>query len=88
MSSRRDFFMKTAMIAGATAFPGIKVMADDPVQTTATTTVKLLFKKCVVRSSIKKRPSIEINSNIELKLLLSWEGGSETIQIQPGMNKI
>lgn len=88
MSSRCDFFLKTAMIAGAPAFPGIKVMADDPVQTTATTTVKLLFKKCVVRSSIKNRPSIEINSNIKLKLLLSLEGGAETIQIHPGINKI
>jgi len=48
----------------------------------------MLSLKCAARGSVKQRPSIEINSNIELKLLLSWEGGSETIQIQPGMNRI
>jgi len=38
MNSRRDFFRKSALIAGAAAFPAVKTMADDPVQTIATTT--------------------------------------------------
>jgi len=48
----------------------------------------MLSLKCSARSSEKQRPSVEINSNIKLKLLLSWEGGAETIQIHAGLNKI
>jgi hypothetical protein len=48
----------------------------------------MLSLKCAARSSAKQRPSLEINSNVELKLLLSWDGGSETIQLQQGINKI
>jgi len=29
-----------------------------------------------------------INSNLELKLNLSWEGGSQTINLKPGINQI
>ncbi len=48
----------------------------------------MLSFKSAARISAKQRPSIEINSNMELKLLLSWEGGSETIQIHSGNNKV
>ena len=50
MTSRRDFFLKGALIAGATAFPGVKVLADDPVQTIATTTGKLPYKNTYVKN--------------------------------------
>jgi glycogen debranching enzyme len=48
----------------------------------------MLSLKCAARSSAKQRPSLEINTNLELKLLLSWDGGSETIMLKPGLNKI
>ncbi|MBP8887963.1 MAG: hypothetical protein KBG61_11435, partial [Flavobacterium sp.] len=48
----------------------------------------MLSLKCAARSSAKQRPTIEIKSNLELVLLLSWEGGSETIQLHSGLNKI
>ena len=48
----------------------------------------MLSLKCAARSSVKQRPSIEITSNLELKLLLSWDGGSESVQIKQGINKI
>ena len=47
MNSRRNFFRTSALIAGATALPGKNLLAstDDVVQTTATTTGKLPYKK-------------------------------------------
>jgi glycogen debranching enzyme len=48
----------------------------------------MLSLKCAARSSSKQRPSLEINSNTELKLVLSWEGGSETFPIKQGINRI
>lgn len=50
MSSRRDFFMKSALLAGATAMPGVKVLADDTVPTTATTTGKLPYKNTYIKN--------------------------------------
>ena len=50
MNSRRDFFRKSVLLAGATAMPVIKVLADDPVQTTATTTGKLPYKNTYVKN--------------------------------------
>jgi len=48
----------------------------------------MLSLKCAARSSAKQRPSLEINSTLELKLLLSWDGGSETVMLKPGTNNI
>lgn len=48
----------------------------------------MLSLKCAARSSAKQRPSLEINSTLELKLLLSWEGGAETVLLKPGTNNI
>jgi hypothetical protein len=48
----------------------------------------MLSLKCAARNSAKQRPSLEINSNLELKLLLSWESGSEIVMLKPGFNKI
>jgi glycogen debranching enzyme len=45
----------------------------------------MLSLKCAARSSTKQHPTIEIKSNIELKLNLSWDGGSETVQINPSV---
>src|SRR5512137_459511 len=50
MNSRRNFFRKTALFAGAAAFPATRIFADDPVQTTATTTGKLPFKNTYVKN--------------------------------------
>ena len=47
----------------------------------------LLSLKCAGRTSANQRPVLEINSNIKLTLLLSWKGGSETIEIKPGLQK-
>ena len=44
--------------------------------------------KCQARSSVKQKPQVVINSNLELKLNLSWEGGSQTINLKPGVNQI
>lgn len=48
----------------------------------------MLSLKCSARNAVNQRPKLEISSNMELKLLLSWEGGSETISIKPGINQI
>jgi hypothetical protein len=48
----------------------------------------MLSFKCAARNSVRQKPSLEVNSNLEMKLQLSWEGGSETIQIVKGINKI
>jgi hypothetical protein len=51
MNSRRNFFKKTALLAGATALPLTKALAqDDVVQTTATTTGKLPYKNTYVKN--------------------------------------
>jgi hypothetical protein len=48
----------------------------------------MLSFKCAARNSVRQKPSVEVNSNLEMKLQLSWEGGSETIQIVKGINRI
>lgn len=48
----------------------------------------LLSLKCAARKSENEKPSIIIQSNIELTLNLSWKGGSNTIKIKQGENKI
>lgn len=48
----------------------------------------MLSMKCSKRNSSKQRPTIEITSNIEVKLNLSWDGGNETFQLKSGINYI
>lgn len=48
----------------------------------------MLSLKCLARSSAKQKPQLEITSNVELKLNLSWDGGSETVELKPGKNKV
>ncbi len=48
----------------------------------------MLSLTCFERSSKQQRPKIEIESNMELKLKLSWQGGNEEFAIQKGMNRI
>ncbi len=48
----------------------------------------MLSLRCLARSSAKQRPQLEITTNIELKLNLSWDGGSETVALNPGKNKV
>jgi hypothetical protein len=48
----------------------------------------MILPECVAMNSVKQRPNLVINSNLELNLLLSWEGGAEKIQIKPGVNEI
>ena len=52
MNSRRDFFRKTALIAGASAIPMPRLLAagDDVVQTSATTTGKLPYKNTYIKN--------------------------------------
>ncbi len=62
MTSRCNFFRKTALFAGAAAFPAAKVLEDDPVQTTATTTGKLPFKTPMLKMFLSQRMNSAINS--------------------------
>jgi hypothetical protein len=48
----------------------------------------MLSVQCAARSSEKQKPSLTIQSNLPLTLKLSWGGGTDTINIKPGMNKI
>jgi hypothetical protein len=48
----------------------------------------MLSLQCASRSNDKQKPSLTIQSNIPLKLKLSWAGGSETYDIKTGTNKI
>ncbi|PTN05932.1 MGH1-like glycoside hydrolase domain-containing protein [Mangrovibacterium marinum] len=47
----------------------------------------LLSFKCFTRNSPSEKPVLEIESNIELKLNLFWDGGGEQLIIQKGKNK-
>lgn len=47
----------------------------------------LLSFKCYQRSSASEKPVLEIESNLELKLNLFWDGGEEQLTIQKGKNK-
>ena len=47
----------------------------------------MLSFKCLARKSAGEKPSVEINSNIELTLKLSWKGGNEEIAVKPGVTK-
>ena len=46
-----------------------------------------LSLRCAARKSAGERPKIEIQSNMELTLNLSWKGGKDTLKIIPGVNK-
>jgi hypothetical protein len=47
----------------------------------------MLNLKCLARSGKNQKPVVEIDSNMELKLLLTWEGGSSTHEIKPGKSR-
>ena len=47
----------------------------------------MLSLKCGARTSVKQRPVIEITSNVNFTLALSWKGGSETIEVKSGQKK-
>ncbi len=81
MTSRRDFFGKTiTWHVNLTDEHGVDRYPIGP--------EGLLSLKCAARNSAKQRPSLEINSNLDLKLILSWDGGTETVMLKPGINKI
>jgi hypothetical protein len=50
MNSRGEFFRKTVLPAGVTAMPVNNLLADNPVQTAATTTCNLPFKSTYVKN--------------------------------------
>jgi glycogen debranching enzyme len=43
--------------------------------------------KCLARNSTNQQPKIEINSNLPLKLKLSWKGGEKELDLVAGLNK-
>jgi hypothetical protein len=47
----------------------------------------MLNLKCTARTSAAQKPTVEIDSNVELKLLLTWEGGTSTHTIRQGKNR-
>jgi len=47
-----------------------------------------LSLKCATRLNEKQKPELTIQSNMNLKLKLTWAGGSETYNISVGSNKI
>lgn len=47
----------------------------------------MLSFKCLARKSAGEKPSIEINSNTDLTLKLSWKGGTEELAVKPGITK-
>jgi hypothetical protein len=47
----------------------------------------LLSLKCATRSNVNQKPSLQIQSNIPMKLKLTWAGGTDTLEIKPGSNK-
>lgn len=47
----------------------------------------MLSFKCLARQSKGERPKLEINSNIPLKLQLSWAGEKDELDITVGLNK-
>ncbi len=48
----------------------------------------MLSFKCATRLNEKQKPELTIQSNMNLKLKLTWAGGSETYNINIGSNKI
>ena len=48
----------------------------------------MLSFKCATRLNEKQKPELTIQSNMNLKLKLTWAGGSETYNINVGSNKI
>jgi len=48
----------------------------------------MLSFKCATRLNEKQKPELTIQSNMNLKLKLTWAGGSETYDIKVGSNKI
>jgi hypothetical protein len=45
----------------------------------------MLSLKCAARDSGRQRPAVEVYSNIDVTLLLRWEGGTEAIEIKKGI---
>jgi hypothetical protein len=43
--------------------------------------------KCFERQSVSQEPKIEIESNMDLKLNLTWKGGEKLLNIVSGKNK-
>ncbi|WP_290791666.1 MGH1-like glycoside hydrolase domain-containing protein [Flavihumibacter sp. UBA7668] len=48
----------------------------------------ILSLQAAARTNEKQKPSLTIQSNLPLKLKLSWPGGNDTFDIKPGTNKI
>lgn len=48
----------------------------------------LLSLRCGTRNSVKQKPELVIESNVPMKLKLTWGGGSGTYEIKAGTNKI
>jgi len=48
----------------------------------------LLSFKCATRLNEKQKPELTIQSNMNLKLKLTWSGGSGSYDIKVGSNKI
>jgi hypothetical protein len=44
--------------------------------------------RCLKRNISNERPKLEIESNIEVKLNLKWDGGNEVLQIKKGRNSL
>ena len=42
---------------------------------------------CANRNNAKQKPQLLIESNIAIKLKVSWTGGTDNIDIKPGTNK-
>ncbi|MGQ8336996.1 MGH1-like glycoside hydrolase domain-containing protein [Sunxiuqinia sp. A32] len=92
MNSRRDFFRKSALLAGAAALPTSQTLADDPVKTVATTTGDLPFKNTYVKNlfvteneyrnksaEITKSPGYQAAR--ELLPVPKWEGNQLAIDM-------
>ncbi|WP_276501825.1 MGH1-like glycoside hydrolase domain-containing protein [Terrimonas pollutisoli] len=47
----------------------------------------LISFRCANRSNAKQKPQLLIESNIAIKLAVSWAGGTDNIDIKPGTNK-
>jgi hypothetical protein len=43
--------------------------------------------RCASRNNAKQKPQLLIESNIAIKLTVSWAGGTDNIDIKPGTNK-
>jgi hypothetical protein len=47
----------------------------------------LLSFRCANRSSANQKPQLTIESNIQIRLQVTWNGGAADIEIKPGTNK-